>query len=271
MTGGRERVGGGRPAAPAGSGCEREQGGESAGSDAAEHDSQRSHYRSHAVRERWLVKNSQNARRKLVRCRRGTTRSRCAFRVRQSASGSSLAAGPVERRAVRRGPLRQPLGLSGRSGDRTSTARRSPSSSQHQRTGPVRWASVIAWARSAERRPRRGPGRFPVAQGEGGGDPVPHEVHPAELPVADGVLPGPPPALPHEAHRLAHAGQMAQAVAQRRKRAATGAGRSFSGALGSGSWAGSGSGWPTSRRSSGRRQDGSATGGSAMGTPARSR
>ena len=182
-----------------------------AGSDAAEHDSQRSHHRSHAE-ESPVVKHSLPIRRlpgaPKYSPRHPTAQpdpgadSDCFIRL--PTSSRLLAAEPADdppdavpaaRPATppfRRAKLRKP-----------STARRSPSSSQHQLTGPVRCASATARATSAASRgmarTRLSSMSLRVKVAE---TPFPHQVEPAELPVPDAVLPGPPPAHPHEPHRL---------------------------------------------------------------------
>ena len=134
---------------------------------------------------------------------------RCRFRLLHSASTSSdrlARRARGLRRPVRRGPLAQPLRLAAREAEEASTARRSSSSSQHhldrpgalrlgRSPGPCRPAAGAAWPE-----PDLSSVSLRVNVAE---SPFAHHVEPAELPVPDAVLPGPAPARPHVAHRLA--------------------------------------------------------------------
>src|SRR5688572_7842741 len=119
-------------------------------------------------------------------------------------------------RPVRRGALAQPLSLPAGEAEepihRPSIPELQPAPAN--RPGPLRLGHRLGDV-GGEPRDRPDPTLLHVAQGEGGGDPVPDHVQPAELPVADGVLPGPPPAHPHVPHRLDRPGDPEQPGAHR--------------------------------------------------------
>src|SRR3954465_4798795 len=111
---GRERVGGPSLLRLRGRAAEGEEGGDSAGSDAAERDGQRTHYRVHAVRETRLVKTF-TKRAPKVKCDLPRHNPTPAPTIPSDSVGIGIGGlgarswGP--RRAVRRRALRQPLRL----------------------------------------------------------------------------------------------------------------------------------------------------------------
>ena len=86
---------------------------------------------------------------------------------------------------------------------KASAAFWSPTSSAHQRTGPVRWAlRIAAPMRGRETRHGQGLRLFLIGDGEGDRGTALHDVHPAELAVPDRELPGPVPRGAHVLHML---------------------------------------------------------------------
>ena len=149
---------------------------------------------------------SANARRSIVWAVDYTTRSRCVFRLFQSASALLRCRGlPPWSRGARRGAGRSASHSAFRRARlrKASTARRSSSSSQHHLTGPVRWPSWIARASAFGQLGSLAQTALVIlGQSEGDIDASPHEMQPAQLPIAHAVLPGPPPHGPHETDLL---------------------------------------------------------------------
>ena len=217
-----------------------EQGREPSGADAAEDESQRTHYRSTAEREsplQSLVKSS--------RARRPTRRARpegapkyirrfrlhnppqrsCTSPFRPTYSGIVASYSPSSALRRRGGgpgagapgaasaarPATPPCGRP--AGESASTARRSSSGSQHHLSGPVRWPSSMARTHVGGDAARRGRSRSSSAslmvKVTDTPSPTTWTQHSFRLP--DPVLPGPAPARAHVAHRFGDAVERARA------------------------------------------------------------